>query len=121
MPGRAPVDVLIATYNRAESLIMTLAGVAAQTERALRVVVADQSDEPVGDRQTILTLRRVIAARGGCVEWHTRPQIHGIAEQRDFLLARGCTRAQGYYYWAAMPAQSLESLIGGDARDGILA
>lgn len=42
-------------------------------------------------------------------------------EQRDFLLARGCTRAQGYYYWAAMPADALESLIGGDARDGILA
>lgn len=42
-------------------------------------------------------------------------------EQRDFLLARGCTRAQGHYYWPAMPAQALESLIAGDARDGILA
>ena len=42
-------------------------------------------------------------------------------EQRDFLLARGCTRAQGHYYWAAMPADALEALIGGDARDGILA
>lgn len=42
-------------------------------------------------------------------------------EQRDFLLARGCTRAQGYFYWAAMPPEALESLIGGDARDGILA
>ncbi|HET9095834.1 MAG TPA: EAL domain-containing protein [Candidatus Baltobacteraceae bacterium] len=43
------------------------------------------------------------------------------SEQRDFLLARGCTRAQGHFYWAAMPADALESLIGGDARDGILA
>ncbi|HKU66193.1 MAG TPA: EAL domain-containing protein [Candidatus Baltobacteraceae bacterium] len=42
-------------------------------------------------------------------------------EQRDFLLARGCTRAQGHYYWTAMGSQALESLIGGDARDGILA
>ncbi len=42
-------------------------------------------------------------------------------EQRDFLLARGCTRAQGHYYWTAMPADALEALIGGDARDGILA
>lgn len=42
-------------------------------------------------------------------------------EQRDFLLARGCSRAQGHFYWAAMPAPALESLIGGDARDGILA
>ena len=67
---------------------MTLAGVAAQTLRDLRVVVADQSDEPVGERQTILTLRRVIEARGGAVEWHTRPRVHGIAEQRHFLLER---------------------------------
>jgi GT2 family glycosyltransferase len=82
----AVVDVLIATYNRPESLVMTLAGVAAQSVRTLRVVVADQSEEPVGERQTVLTLRRVITARGGSVEWHTRPQIHGIAEQRNFLL-----------------------------------
>ncbi|HEX5440886.1 MAG TPA: glycosyltransferase [Ktedonobacterales bacterium] len=91
--GGAVVDVLIATYNRPDSLIMTLAGVAAQTVRNLRVVVADQSEEPVGERQTVLTLRRVIAAHGGSVEWHTRPQIHGIAEQRDFLLAQACADA----------------------------
>jgi sensor c-di-GMP phosphodiesterase-like protein len=42
-------------------------------------------------------------------------------EQRDFLLARGCTRGQGHLYWAAMPSEELEELIGGDARDGILA
>jgi diguanylate cyclase (GGDEF)-like protein len=41
-------------------------------------------------------------------------------EQRDFLLARGCSRAQGHYFWPAMPAESLESLISGDTRDGIL-
>lgn len=89
----ASVDVLIATCNRPESLILTLAGVAAQTHRELRVIVADQSDEPVGAHQTIVTLRRVIEARGGAVEWHTRPQIHGIAEQRDFLLQRASADA----------------------------
>ena len=96
MAGAATVDVLIATYNRAESLIMTLAGVAVQTERNLRVIVADQSDEPVGERQTVLTLRRVIEARGGSVEWHTRPQVHGITEQRDFLLGRATSAAVLY-------------------------
>jgi EAL domain-containing protein (putative c-di-GMP-specific phosphodiesterase class I) len=40
--------------------------------------------------------------------------------QRDFLLARGCTRAQGHLYWAAMPTDEVETLISGDARDGIL-
>lgn len=41
-------------------------------------------------------------------------------EQRDFLLARGCTRGQGHYYWTALPPHALEGLVGGDARDGIL-
>jgi diguanylate cyclase (GGDEF)-like protein/PAS domain S-box-containing protein len=41
--------------------------------------------------------------------------------QRDFLLARGCSRAQGHYYWSALTPQEVETLIGGDARDGILA
>lgn len=89
----ANVDVLIATCNRPESLIMTLAGVASQTLRDLRVIVADQSETPVGEQQTILTLRRVIEARGGVVEWHTRPQIHGIVEQRNFLLERATADA----------------------------
>jgi GT2 family glycosyltransferase len=96
MPGKSAVDVLIATYNRAESLVMTLAGVAAQTERDLRVIVADQSAEPVGERQAVLTLRRVIEARGGCVVWHNRPQVHGIAEQREFLLKRATANAALY-------------------------
>ena len=83
-----PVDVLLPTYNRRDSLIMTLAGVAGQSLSALRVIVADQSDTSMGNEQVILTLRRIIEARGGCVEWHARPQVHGIAEQRQFLLER---------------------------------
>ncbi|HZC06525.1 MAG TPA: glycosyltransferase family 2 protein [Ktedonobacterales bacterium] len=92
----ASVDVLIATYNRPESLVMTLAGVASQTWRDLRVIIADQSEDPVGERQTILTLRRVIEARGGAIEWHARPQVHGIAEQRNFLLERASADAVLY-------------------------
>lgn len=89
----AEVDLLLATCNRPESLILTLAGVASQTLHTLRVIVADQSDEPVGER---LTLRRVIEGRGGSVEWHTRPQIHGIAEQRHFLLTQARANAVLY-------------------------
>lgn len=80
------VDILIPTINRLPALIMTLSGVAAQSISDLRVVVADQSDQPAAANDVVQTLTRVIGARGGCVEWHTRPQIHGIAEQRDFLL-----------------------------------
>jgi GT2 family glycosyltransferase len=87
----ATVDVLLPTYNRLTSLVLTLSGVAAQTHTDLHVIVADQSQEPTEDVQEVQvlqTLRRVIETRGGTLEWHTRPPVHGIAEQRDFLLKR---------------------------------
>lgn len=90
------VDILIPTINRLPALAMTLTGVAAQSLADMRVIVADQSDEPAGDHAVIQTLRRVIAARGGAVEWHRRPQVHGIAEQRDFLLGRATADAVLY-------------------------
>ncbi len=90
----AAVDILIPTYNRLPALIMMLAGVAAQTLTDLRVVVADQSDEPVEQETVVRTLRRVIEARGGVVEWHSRgPTSRGIAEQRHFLLGRATAAA----------------------------
>ncbi|MDP9311130.1 MAG: glycosyltransferase family 2 protein [Pseudomonadota bacterium] len=82
----ATVDILVPTYNRLEALIMTLSGIAAQTQRDLRVVVADQSDTPVTKSSVIHALQRVIEARGGMIEFHHRAPEHGIAEQRDFLL-----------------------------------
>lgn len=82
------VDILLPTCNRLESLIYTLSGIAAQSWRRMKVIVSDQSQEPVEQVQVIQTLRRIIEVRGGEVEWHTRSQVHGIAEQRDFLLKR---------------------------------
>jgi len=75
---------------------MTLTGVAAQTIRDVRVIVADQSQEPVTDSQVVQTLGRVITARGGSVEWYYREPMHGIAEQRDFLLKQSTARAVLY-------------------------
>jgi len=82
------VDVLLPTFNRLQSLIMTLSGVAAQTLADLHVIVADQSREPAEDSQVVQTLLRVIEVRGGSVEWHRRGPSQGIAEQREFLLQR---------------------------------
>lgn len=82
------VDVLLPTVNRLESLIAALAGVASQSLADMHLIVADQSDEPAERSPVVRSLLRVIEARGGSVEWHTRPQIHGIAEQRHFLLQR---------------------------------
>src|SRR5579883_2311321 len=92
----ASVDILLPTCNRLLSLTMTLSGVAAQTLRDMRVVVADQSEQPAQNEQVVQTLRRVIEARGGSIAWHTRPQIHGIAEQRDFLLRQATAEAVLY-------------------------
>ncbi len=92
----ATVDILLPTCNRLSSLIMTLTGVATQTWRDIHVIVADQSEQPVENEQVLLALRRVIEVRGGSVEWHTRPQVHGIAEQRDFLLQRATADAVLY-------------------------
>jgi GT2 family glycosyltransferase len=92
----ALVDILLPTYNRLPSLIMTLSGVAAQTLTDLHVVVADQSDEPVAGSLVLQALQRVIETRGGSVEWHHRTTQHGIAEQRDFLLRRATTESVLY-------------------------
>jgi hypothetical protein len=92
----ATVDVLLPTCDRLPSLVMTLAGVAAQTLTDLRVIVADQGTEPVEDAPVVRALRRVIEARGGATEWHHRVPSRGIAEQRDFLL--GHATAPGVLY-----------------------
>lgn len=80
------IDILLPTYNRLASFIMTLSGVAAQSWRDVRVVIADQSRAPVCDEEVVQTLWRVIEERGGSIAYHHRPPVHGIAEQRDFLL-----------------------------------
>jgi hypothetical protein len=82
------LDILIPTRNRLESLIMTLAGVAAQSLADVRVVLSDQSDEPAAAHPVVRALVRVIEARGGSTELHHRVRSGGIAEQRDFLLGR---------------------------------
>jgi len=83
----AAVSVLVPTYERAESLIMTLSGVAAQTVTDLQVVVSSQGAHRAQDSPVAQALGRVIEARGGSIEWHHR-QPRGIAEQRHFLLER---------------------------------
>ena len=83
---RRCIDILLPTCNRRSSLIATLAGVAGQTLNDIRVIIADQSIEPVRDAPVVKTLTRIIEARGGAVEWHDRTPPRGIAEQRHFLL-----------------------------------
>src|SRR5579884_2406100 len=91
------VDVLVPTYNRLESLILVLAGLAAQTILpTARIVVAEQSDRSGRDHPVVQTARRLVEAHGGIVDWHCRPQVHGIAEQRDYLLRQAAADAVLY-------------------------
>ncbi|CAN5142514.1 glycosyltransferase family A protein [soil metagenome] len=83
----AAVSVLIPTYERPESLVMTLSGVASQTVADLQVVVSSQGRHGAEDSPVAQAMARVIEARGGSVEWHHR-EPRGIAEQRHFLLDR---------------------------------
>jgi GT2 family glycosyltransferase len=84
----AQVDILIPTLDRPVELAVTLAGIVSQTVADVRVVVSDQSDEPVRARPAVSTMCRLLEAHGGSIEWHRRRRRHGIAEQRDFLLGR---------------------------------
>lgn len=75
---------------------MTLCGVAAQSVAGLHLIVADQSQPYTADNLAVAALLRVIEARGGSWEWHNRPQVYGVAEQREFLLQRATAGAVLY-------------------------
>lgn len=96
--GRAlpEVDVLLATCNRLESLVMTLSGIAGQHFSAMRVIVSDQSRDPVEGQPVVAMLRRILEARGMEVEWHYRFPSLGMVEQRDFLLRQSTAPAVLY-------------------------
>ncbi|WP_308159092.1 glycosyltransferase [Curtobacterium sp. ISL-83] len=88
MPGHAPdVDVLIPTVGRTAELATTLAGLAAQTEVDMGIVVSDQSAD--GDATTwpaVAAMLRVLEAQGRPVTLLTHPERRGLAEHRQYLL-----------------------------------
>ncbi|MCU0282757.1 MAG: glycosyltransferase [Candidatus Nanopelagicales bacterium] len=87
-PGPA-CDVLVPTLDRAGALAVTLAGLAGQPPAALaRVVIADQSGQPVAEHPLVAAMLRTLAGHGVPVEVHRRDVRRGVAEQRAFLLGR---------------------------------
>lgn len=79
--------VLLPTCDRLNSLIFTLSGLAVQSLSRFQLIISDQSRDPARNDPVVKSLTRILAARGAAVEWHRREQVHGIAEQRHFLLA----------------------------------
>lgn len=78
--------MLLPTCDRPISFVTTLAGICGQTLAPARVVVADQSHAPIMREPVTKSLFRMLESRGVIVDYHHRAQIHGIAEQRQFLL-----------------------------------
>lgn len=88
------IDVLVPTCDRPVELATTLAGLAAQTGVAFRVVVSDQSDGPAGfDTPSATTLVAALRRRGTPVELLRHRPRRGIAEHRAFLLSRATADA----------------------------
>jgi GT2 family glycosyltransferase len=89
-PGRTEsephVDVLIPTFGRPAALAVTLASVAAQTHRALRVVVSSQDHADFGPE--VRAVAGVLRAQGRTVELGHHLPRRGLAEHRQSLLDR---------------------------------
>lgn len=84
-----PVDVLIPTCRRPAALAVTLTSLAGQTQRGLRIVVSDQTeDEPALGAPEVRAVVRVLDALGHRVELHRHLPRRGDAEHRQFLLAQ---------------------------------
>jgi GT2 family glycosyltransferase len=85
----AVIDVLVPTCNRPAALAVTLATLAGQSLRAMRIVVSDQSDgEGVFDQLEVAAVLRYARATGRTVHTLRHLPRRGMAEQRAFLLAQ---------------------------------
>ncbi|WJX99407.1 glycosyltransferase [Curtobacterium sp. 458] len=86
--GAAPaVDVLVPTVGRYAELATTLAGLAAQVDVDLRLVLSDQStDGDAASRPAVAAMLRVLEAQGRPVTLRTHRERLGLAEHRQFLL-----------------------------------
>ena len=85
-----PLDVLVPTYRRPAALAATLAALAAQSQRAFRVVISDQTDEgpPAIDAPEVRSVIGVLELTGRPVDLHRHLPRRGMAEHREFLLAQ---------------------------------
>ncbi len=83
------VDVLIPTFARPGALAVTLTSLIGQRFSAFRVIVSDQTEQfDAAAVPEVAAAVRVLRARGREVDVAKHLPRRGMAEQRDFLLAR---------------------------------
>lgn len=80
------------TFERPAALAVTLACLLGQTYRDFRVVVSDQGTVPAHEQPEVSAVIRVLQAAGRAVDYHHHLPRRGVAEHRDFLLARATAR-----------------------------
>ncbi|GAB3909095.1 glycosyltransferase family 2 protein [Microbispora bryophytorum] len=90
------LDVLVPTKDRTGALAVTLAGLAAQTVSGFRVVISDQSHEPVADDPLVAAQLRILDHRDRPAAVHRHLPPRGMAEQRAFLLGHAGRRLALY-------------------------
>ncbi|MEU7881373.1 glycosyltransferase family A protein [Microbispora bryophytorum] len=90
------LDVLVPTKDRTGAPAVTLAGLAAQTVSGFRVVISDQSHEPVGDDPLVAARLRILDHRAMPAAAHRHLPPRGMAEQRAFLLGHAGRRLALY-------------------------
>ncbi|MEU7913591.1 glycosyltransferase family A protein [Microbispora bryophytorum] len=90
------LDVLVPTKDRTGALAVTVAGLAAQTVSGFRVVISDQSHEPVGDDPLVAARLRILDHRDRPAAVHRHLPPRGMAEQRAFLLGHAGRRLALY-------------------------
>jgi GT2 family glycosyltransferase len=81
-----PVDVLVPTFGRPAALAVTLAALAGQTHRRLRIVVSSQDHAAFPDE--VLAVAGILRAQGRIVELAHHLPRRGLAEHRQSLLDR---------------------------------
>lgn len=82
------LDVLIPTFERPCALPVTLTSLAYQDHRAFRIIVADQSHEPVAIAPEVQAAILFLHHRGIAIEIVRNVPRRGLAQQRQFLLDR---------------------------------
>lgn len=82
------IDVLVPTCDRPHALAVTLTALGAQTHRAMRIVVSDQSERACAATPELAAVLRYLRAGGISLEMHHHLPRRGMAEHRAFLLAQ---------------------------------
>lgn len=90
--GRTDLEVLVPCYQRAESLAVTLSGLAAQLDAEFDVILSDQSEEPLWRDDAVAAMIRVLRAQGRTVMTSRNLPRRGMAQQRQHLLELSSAR-----------------------------